>query len=138
MSSVPAVQQALVALLAADSAFAGVLIRFAPPLKKVEARERIYVIDEENYRLGGGEQYREESFDARLVVEVFDSGDNPKRASDRRWALIDAIDSVLTSKDFHGYATEGGSLSVDSALFTPDDKNYVARSVVSITTEDRV
>jgi hypothetical protein len=33
-----------------------VLVRFAPPLKTVEERERIYVIDEENYRIGGGEQ----------------------------------------------------------------------------------
>jgi hypothetical protein len=107
VSRVPAVQQALVDLLSASPAFTGVLVRFAPPLKKVEARERIYVIDEENYLLGGGEQWREESFVARLVVEVFDSGDNPQRASDRRWELIEAIDAVLMADNFRGYETEG-------------------------------
>jgi hypothetical protein len=138
VSSVPAIQQALLDLLSVATALNGVLIRFAPPLKKVEDRERIYVIDEENYVLGGGEQNRVESFGARLVVEVFDSGDNPQRASDRRWELIDAIDDALMADDFQGYATWGGELRVQSTLFTPDDKSYVARSVLTISAEEQV
>lgn len=132
MSGVPDVQQSLVDLLSASAAFDGVLVRFAAPLELPNQRERVYVIDEENYRLGGGEQWRDESFTARLIVEVFDPGDNPKRASDRRWELIDAIDAVLTAEDLYGYANQGGSLAVSSVLVAVDDKNYVARSVVSI------
>lgn len=130
MSAVPDAQEQLVELL--EAAFTDdTEVRFAPPQERPKKNERVYVIDEADYIRAGAEQWREEAFSVRIVVEVFKSGDHAKATSDRRWALVDAVDAALLSDDFSGYRTEGGPLTADSVLFAYD-KGWIARSVISI------
>jgi hypothetical protein len=141
VSSVPEVQGELLDILQAQQgigeAFEDVLVRFGAPLSLPRERERVYVIDATGYRRGGGEQFRIESFGLRLIVEVYRAGDDPQGAVDRKWELIEAVDQALMDKNFHGYETEGGTLTEEPQLVAYD-KGYLAYSLVTITNEDRI
>lgn len=134
--SVPDVQDDLVALLRTTFA-SPVLVRFGRPPQLPENFDTVYVIDETGYRLGGGEQYRVESFEARVVVEVFRTGDDAKGTSDRRWQLVRQVDGTLMADDFHGYATEGSVLTAASSL-DGYDNGWHALSTLTIAIGDEV
>lgn len=109
----------------------GLLVRFGFPTEVPTQKERVYVTVSTNYRLGGGEQYREESFAIGFVVEVFMAGDQPAEANRRRWEIINLLDTALYEDDFHGYATQGLTLAVEDELVAYD-KGHLARSSCTI------
>lgn len=114
------------------------IVRFGFPLKTVPPQnQRVYVIPSTNYRLGGGEQYREESFAARFVIEVYKSGDHAADTDRRMWEIINLIDAALYAEDFHGYAQTGMTLAVDPEL-VGFDTGYIARAQCQIGASEEV
>jgi hypothetical protein len=136
--NVPDFQDELTAFLTtALVAETSLLVRFGFPTEVPTETERLYVSPSSNYRLGGGEQFREESFAIGFVVEVFMDGDRPADANRRRWELIDLVDTALYADDFHGYATQGLTLAVEDELVA-FDKGHLARSQCTIGAHDEV
>lgn len=136
--NVPDFQEDLTeALTAALASEAGLLVRFAFPTEVPKQDERVYVTSSTGYRLGGGEQFREESFAIGFVVEVFMDGDRPADANRRRWEIIGLIDTALYESNFKGYQTEGLTLAVEDDLVAYD-KGHIARSLCSIGAHDEV
>lgn len=136
-TSVVDAQETLIELLEAAPAFQNVLVRFAPPLEVPSQEERIYGFSEDSYTLGGGEQFRNEVFALRLVIEVYKSGDDARVPVRRKWELIDELDGLLSELDFMGYYTVGMALGAESELVAYDS-GYLARSVVSLGTRQEV
>lgn len=138
MPSVPDFQDDLTTLLtAALDGETGLLVRFAFPTEVPKQTERVYVTTSTGYRLGGGEQAREEDFAIGFVVEVFIDGDRPAEANRRRWEIIDLIDAALMTDDFHGYANLGLTLAVEDDLVAYAE-GHLARSVCTIAADEQV
>lgn len=135
--SVPSVQADLLTLLEATFTGPPTLVRFGRPADLPEYFELIYVSTPQNYRLGGGEQFRDEVFDARVVIEVFKTGDEPKATSDRAWALKESVDAALLTDDFHGYSSVGVALAVATTL-EGFSNGWHATATLSLAIEDHV
>lgn len=136
--NVPDFQDELTALIAtALASETGLLVRFGLPLEVPKQNERVYVMTQTGYKLGGGEQYREESFAALFVVEVYRSGDNAAETDRRSWEIVDLIDAALMADDFHGYTNSGLTLAVETVL-QGYDTGYISRQTCSIGAAEEV
>lgn len=130
--SVPDTQQALLSLI--EETFPDrqtTLVKFRPPLEVPKQHERVYLLEEDSYELGSGEQYRIEAFRPRFAVDVYRSGDNAQAASDRRWEIIYAVDAVLHDADFEGYRDSGHLIVVPRIVGY--DQGYLALATCTIT-----
>lgn len=134
--SVEDYQDELLGLIEADAAFEGCLRRYGAPLSDPKEHDRVYILDEDDFRREPEEQTRIDTFDLRVAIECFRVGKDPRDARDRRAELFDALDALLTATNFHGFRTEGGTLLREAALVAYD-KGYIARFIVSIPVEHR-
>ena len=132
MSTVTAAQVALTAILQAAFPVAETHVQFGLPLEVPRKTERAYVLEDEiDYRLGGGEQWREEEYAIQVAVEVYRSGASSLAAVTRRREMVAEIDGALLDADFHGYRTEGGALTVDPVTVA-HDKGFLAKAIIAV------
>lgn len=131
MSTVGEAQDTLTTIL--QTAFGDTAhVQFGLPLEVPRKNERAYVLeDESDYVLGGGQQWREESYSLQVAVEVYRQGRTSLEAVTRRRAMVAEIDAALLDADFYGYMTEAGALRVDPVTVAWD-KGYLAKALVEV------
>ena len=140
-STVPAAKAALLALLAARPALAGVEMRWGIPARLPSNPERVYVgdatdLDREWAALGA--QRLEESYTLQVTVETFGSGDDERATEERLWVLVNEVELAV-----RGDLTLTGTVRVarpDGATPTtgPTDEGWLARAVVRVACEARI
>jgi hypothetical protein len=139
VSAVPDLKQELLDIL--ETPLSPVTVHYAEPQRLPDEYEIVFISGTPNYVRGSGgllgEQFRSESFGLAFVVEVFKPGDDAQATDQRRWAIVDLIDTALIADDFGGYETEGGTLTERESSLLAYDKGWVARSEFVISVDER-
>jgi len=95
LTSAPAVKKALLELLEKELA-APVQVRYAHPGAEIQ-QESVYFGRTISHEAAAamGHRRRDENYDLELVIDVAQDGNDPQKAEERCWELVEKIEEVL-------------------------------------------
>ena len=143
-STVPTVRAALVALLAARPALAGVQVEYTHPLEAIED-EAIFLGDSrgtaEIATIRAARKSRQESYTIDVWVEVNRDGPTAQDASERAWTLAGEVGDMLADDPSLGLTQPFWAVleESDQGVYVDDARRgYVSRVRLGIHCEARL
>lgn len=126
MTSVPAAKRALVQ--AVKGRLPDALVRPRLPTKVPSERERMYVAGTENRQWAENSGARVESYDLRLVVEVYRTGaDADGEAEDRMWVIFSEVEATVVDDPELGGVVWGSRVTDGGEETFPVANGWISR-----------
>lgn len=138
MTTVPAVEDAIVAALQSRAGLTDVLVDYGLPAELPDERERIYLIDLRDLRRdpSGTRGARTEAYDLRLLVETHLAGEDRATVRARMWTLVGEIESGLAEDpELGGASDEAVFAGVIEASTLPTTDGWIGKALVRVAVE---
>ena len=121
-STAPSVKSALITLLRAEPALAGVGIDYSDPGSSIQQEAIFYARTLQTEKPDSlGQRKQRESYDLEVYIYVQVPGDDPQLCEERCWTLVASLENVIRANN--------GSTGALSAALTPGNGWVVMGSI---------